>query len=72
MRRFDFDPGLAPYNLAAHTQWRVLSALLTPAVLARLAPAQVRSQRYVEEGACRGCGACLRSAAFWSAGGTVA
>lgn len=44
VRRFDFDAGLAPYNLAAHAQWRGLSAHLTPTVLARLSPAQARSQ----------------------------
>lgn len=48
VRRFDFDAGLAPYNLAAHAQWRVLSQHLTPAVLARLSPAQARSQHKVE------------------------
>ena len=42
MRRFDFDAGLAPYDLASYGQWRALSDLLTPAVLERLSPAQAR------------------------------
>ena len=42
VRRFDFDAGLAPYDLASYGQWRALSDLLTPAVLERLSPAQAR------------------------------
>ncbi|KAK9826103.1 hypothetical protein WJX81_003949 [Elliptochloris bilobata] len=40
VRRFDFDFGLAPYNLASYAQWRALSEYLTPAVLERLSPVQ--------------------------------
>ena len=53
VRRFDFDAGLAPCNLAAYAQWRALSGHLTPAVLARLSPAQARPHVNIEQGACR-------------------
>jgi len=45
VRRFEFDAGLAPYDLASFGQWRALSEHLTPALLARLSPAQARRPR---------------------------
>jgi len=35
---FQFDDGLAPYNLPAHSVWRELSLHISPAVIDRVAP----------------------------------
>lgn len=39
VRRFDFDSGLAPYDLASYALWRTLSGHVTEADVARLQPA---------------------------------
>ncbi len=39
VRRFDFDQGLAPYNLRAHAAWARVSGLVTAGLVTRLSPA---------------------------------
>ncbi|KAK9837719.1 hypothetical protein WJX74_003717 [Apatococcus lobatus] len=38
VRRYDFDAGLAPYNLSAYATWQRLSGHITPAVIEQLQP----------------------------------
>ena len=38
VKRFDFDAGLAPYNLSAFAAWQRLSGHITPAVMEQLQP----------------------------------
>ncbi len=38
VRRFDFDQGLAPYDLSRYGQWQALSSHITPAVVDALMP----------------------------------
>ena len=37
-RRFDFDAGLAPYDLPRYAQWRALSGFVAPGDVERLMP----------------------------------
>lgn len=37
-RRFDFDAGLAPYDLRSYAQWVALARFITPPLLDRLSP----------------------------------
>jgi hypothetical protein len=37
-RRYDFDAGLAPYDLPRYGQWRALTGFIAPADVARLMP----------------------------------
>lgn len=41
MRRFDFDAGLAPYQLDTYSLWQRLTPHVTAAAISRIAPAQV-------------------------------
>ncbi len=38
VKRFDFDAGLAPYNLSAYAAWQRLSGHMTSAVIDHLQP----------------------------------
>ena len=38
VKRFDFDRGLAPYDLGSYTRWQQLSSYITPAAIAALQP----------------------------------
>lgn len=38
VRRFEFDSGLAPYDLCSYNAWRRLSSYITPAVIDALQP----------------------------------
>jgi A1 cistron-splicing factor AAR2 len=55
-RRFDFDSGLAPYDLAAWPAWRELTSFVDAALLKRLLPVRGRA-RYSSQSAC--CWACV-------------
>ena len=39
VRRFDFDAGMAPYDLASYNGWLALAGHIRPADLERLRPA---------------------------------
>ena len=38
VRRFDFDQGLAPYNLHAYQQWQNLSSYISKQTISKLSP----------------------------------
>lgn len=39
VKRFDFDAGMAPYDLASYNRWRALAGHITEADIDRLRPA---------------------------------
>jgi hypothetical protein len=53
VRRFDFDSGLAPYNLAQWPQWQQLSGHLTQGIISKLLP--VSATRARRPGTCTPC-----------------
>ena len=40
VRRFDFDQGLAPYDLSSYARWKQLSCYISEQTVQRLAPAR--------------------------------